>query len=280
MSDALPLVTGLLPAWNAEEFIQPTLDALSAQTYQNYRVLASVDLCTDRTAEIIHAHAARDSRFHVIEQTKRLGWIGNVNALIDAAKGPYFHFAFHDDLILPHYVAACVDRLENEPAAVLAFTDMDTSYTDGRVDNHVYTLMEGVTSPEARAAKVISMKGAWWTPNRGVFRSSAARSVGGMKKHRAGEFIADWHWLLSLAFEGEFKHVPGVLVKKRFMENSLSQSWRWSFWKVFAAKEQAAKIIIASKLSILAKTRLLILLAFRFFKTTVGRAWRGFRSAK
>jgi len=278
MSDALPLVTGLLPAWNAEEFIQPTLDALSAQTYQNYRVLASVDLCADRTAEIIHAHAARDSRFHVIEQTERLGWIGNVNALLNAAEGHYFHFAFHDDLILPDYVAACVDRLENNPAAVLAFTDMDTSYTSGRVDNQVYTLMEGVTSPEARAAKVISMKGAWWTPNRGVFRASAARAVSGMKKHRAGEFIADWHWLLSLAMEGEFKHVPGALVKKRIMENSLSQSWRWSFWKMLAAREQAAKIIIASKLSIPAKCRLMILLAFRFIKTTVGRAWWRLRS--
>ncbi len=39
-------VMALLPAYNAVDFIQPVLDSLSAQQYENFRVLISVDLGT------------------------------------------------------------------------------------------------------------------------------------------------------------------------------------------------------------------------------------------
>lgn len=65
-------VTALLPAWQAADFIQATLDSLSAQTYTNFRVIVSVDVCEDGTREICEAHAAKDPRFHVVQQASRL----------------------------------------------------------------------------------------------------------------------------------------------------------------------------------------------------------------
>ena len=70
-------VAALLPAWQAAAFIQPTLDSLSAQTYGNFQVLVSVDLCDDGTHGICAAHAARDPRFQVWRQEQRQGYVGN-----------------------------------------------------------------------------------------------------------------------------------------------------------------------------------------------------------
>jgi len=265
-----PLVTGLLPAWNAESFIQPTLDSLSAQSYPNYRVIASVDHSTDCTADVIRRHADQDGRFTVIEQSERLGWIGNVNALLDLAEGEYVHFAFHDDVVLPEFVADCMRRLKENPAAVLAFTDMTTRYVDGLIETSVYTELDGVFCAKTRAAKILGAKGDWWAPNRGVFRLSAARAVGGMEKYRAGEFSADWHWLLALALEGEFERTPKILVDKRYTKQSLSRKWRRRTWKKIAAEEQAAKIIVASKLSAHAKARLLGSMFLRILMRGIG----------
>lgn len=49
-------VTALVPAWQAEAFMPPTLDSLSAQTRGNFNVLVSVDLCADETYAICAHH--------------------------------------------------------------------------------------------------------------------------------------------------------------------------------------------------------------------------------
>lgn len=40
-------VTALVPVYQSAEFIQKTLDSLSAQTRDNFNVIVSVDLCDD-----------------------------------------------------------------------------------------------------------------------------------------------------------------------------------------------------------------------------------------
>jgi glycosyltransferase involved in cell wall biosynthesis len=77
-----------LPAWRAAEFIQPTLDSLSAQTHGNFTVRVSVDLCDDETFAICKRHAARDARFRVTRQDRRLGYAGNCNFLMGRASSP------------------------------------------------------------------------------------------------------------------------------------------------------------------------------------------------
>ncbi|MBT8471128.1 MAG: glycosyltransferase [Marinicaulis sp.] len=271
-----PLVVGLLPAWNAEAFLQETLHSISAQTYPNYKILASIDKSTDRTAEILKEHAANDDRYTIIEQSERLGWVGNINALLEAGEGDYFHFAFHDDILLPAFVETCVSALKARPNAILAYTDMTLTEQNGEVFDFVYPAQAPGVSAAARASRLISMKNAWATPNRGVFSTEAARATGGMRKHRAGEFVADWTWLINLSLQGEFAYAPETLVQKRIMKDSLSKTWDWSMWKFFSACEDAAKIVNASDLSLADKTQLHAAIAKRFAKTALAKTARRF----
>jgi glycosyltransferase involved in cell wall biosynthesis len=218
-------VVACVPAWNAADFIELTLDSLAAQTYEDLRVLISVDLSDDRTAEVCDHYATRHGGFEVTRQTSRLGWVGNVNELLRRVDAPYAMFAFHDDVLDPRFVARLARRLDENPNAVLAFSDMQTTYQDGHNEVSRYDELEGLTDPAERASRIIQRRGDWWTPHRGIFRASVGKRIGGLRPHRAGEFSADWPWLLHLSLHGEFIREPEVLCFKYYRDGSLSRSW-------------------------------------------------------
>lgn len=237
-SGSFSSVMALVPAYQAAEFIQPTLDALSAQTHPRLQVLISVDLCDDDTHAICERHAARDPRFRVMRQTTRLGWVGNSNFLLSQAQGDYALFAFHDDLLAPSYVARLAEALDTDPLAAVAFSDVLLTDAQGRQEHWSYTALEGERSALTRGVRVLERRGQWWVPNRGLFRLSLARQIGGLKTHGAGEFSADWPWMFHLALLGSFVRVPAQLCHKFYKPGSLSRSWDFSpqqYFEVHAA---------------------------------------------
>jgi Glycosyl transferase family 2 len=223
-----PRVVACLPAWRAAAFIGSTLDALTAQTYPNLEVLVSVDASPDDTAAICEEHSRRDRRFRVIRQQHRLGWVGNVNALLRSARGEHCFFAFHDDVVLPHYVECLVEVLERRPEAVSAFTDLEVRDPDGGRRTLVYTEIDGLTDPIERAKRVLWMIGDWWVPHRGLFRSTAAACIGGLRRNWAGEFSADWPWQVHMSLLGEIVRVPSVQCLKNLRPGGVAASWERS----------------------------------------------------
>lgn len=220
-----PKVVALVPAWNAAAFIEATLVALAAQSHPNLEILVSDDASPDETAAICERHAARDARFRVIRQPRNRGWTGNVNALLREARGDFFLIAGHDDLLEPGYVAQCVAGLQSNPRAVVAFSDVVLVKADGRRELKSYPLLDGVSDRALRARRIARRKGAHWIPYRGVFRAPVARVIGGLRRHRAGEFSADWPWLLHMSLLGEFVRIPEPLCTKVARPTSLSRDW-------------------------------------------------------
>jgi glycosyltransferase involved in cell wall biosynthesis len=221
-----PRVMALMPTWCAAAFVRETLESLKAQTYENFAILISDDASPDETARICADYVVADGRFQLILQPRNLGWIGNVNFLLSQARGHYFFFAFHDDPIEPDYVAQLVEALESNPNAVLAFSDVVLgpsviSYTD----------LDGVRDRVERARRFIYKRGRWWIPNRGLFRAEAAIQIGGLRRHLAGEYSADWPWLLHMTLLGEFVRVPQPLIRKIWRSEGLSMSWGSSIFK-------------------------------------------------
>lgn len=221
-------VTALVPAYQAAEFIQPTLDSLSAQTHPEFRVMISVDQCDDDTYAICQAHCGQDERFSVTRQDRRLGYVGNCNYLLERAESDHVLFAFHDDTLAPTYVQKLSAVLDARSEAVMCFSDVLRTAVDGSQDHWVYTELEGVRDRMERGRRLLLRAGKWWTPNRGVFRRREAGRIGGLKTHGAGEFSADWPWLFHMSLLGEFVRVPETLCHKFYMPGSLSRGWEFS----------------------------------------------------
>lgn len=243
-----PRVVALVPTWRASAFIVETLEHLAAQSQPQLEILISDDASPDDTATLCERFAATDRRFRVLRQPRNLGWVGNVNALLNEAKGDYFVFAFQDDLPAPDYVLRCVAALEASPRAILAFSDIDLVQQDGTREEKRYTVLDGVTDRLRRSRRVAGQEGSWWIPNRGVFRAEAARRIGGLRRNRAGEFSADWPWLLHMSLLGEFVRIPERLCTKIYQTKSLSRSWSFGLGSWTAVTLSAMGVVARAEI--------------------------------
>jgi glycosyltransferase involved in cell wall biosynthesis len=249
-------VVACLATWNAETFITNTLESLAAQTYPDFRILISDDASSDATAAICTDFATRDSRFRVIRQSQRIGWVANVNALLQTGQGDFFLIVPHDDLLHPTYVARLVESLKNNPKAILAYSDIELVHLDKEREFQAYTELEGVGNRMDRAERMLSQRGNWSIPYRGLFRSDAVVQIGGLRTNLAGEFVADWPWLVHLCLLGEFVRVPEVLYTRIVRKTSLSRTWNYTARKFLAATLACGREIYRSRLSLVEKLRL------------------------
>lgn len=221
-------VTALLPAYQAADFIQSTLDSLSAQSCSDLTVVISVDACSDDTVRICREHAARDPRFRVHQHHQRLGYVGNCNFLLAQAETEYVFFAFHDDVLDPSYVEKLTGLLDRTPQAIMAFSDMSLTHVDGHHEALCFDALDGIDDALTRGKRMFSQVPLWWVPNRGLFRRLPALRIGGLKTHGAGDFSADWPWLSHMSLLGGFVRCPETLCFKYYQVDSLSRTWAFS----------------------------------------------------
>jgi glycosyltransferase involved in cell wall biosynthesis len=107
-----PLVTVVVPAFNAESTIDACLKSVRAQSYQDLEILVVNDGSVDATSEIVKGHIRHDSRIRIIEQ-KNLGVAEARNRAIAEARGEYIAPVDADDLWLR-------SKLEKQVAAAMA----------------------------------------------------------------------------------------------------------------------------------------------------------------
>ena len=98
-----PIVSVIVPVYNAEKFLRPCLDSISGQTFQDYEAILVDDGSTDSSPVICDEYAGRDPRFRVIHQ-KNQGVSHARNAGLEAAAGEYVLFVDSDDAILPETI--------------------------------------------------------------------------------------------------------------------------------------------------------------------------------
>lgn len=108
-----PLVSIITPAFNAERFIQATIDSVKAQIYENWEHLIVLDQNSkDSTAEIVERNAELDPRIKVIRSPKAMGAANNRNVGIENANGELIAFIDSDDLWFPEKLQEQVEFME------------------------------------------------------------------------------------------------------------------------------------------------------------------------
>jgi glycosyltransferase involved in cell wall biosynthesis len=268
-TDWAPVVTAILPCYNAETFLARTLDSLDAQTWPKLEILIGDDASTDGTLRIVEAFAKGRSDTRIIVQKQNLGWIGNSNDLMAKASGELMFFAFHDDVVLPTYTERLVEALQGNPRAVLSYCDLDVVGRDGSRRLVCFDRPPEGMRPLARGYSMVTKPRGWSIPVHGVFRTEAFHRIGGLKRHDEGEFTADWPWLLHMAILGEFVRVPEPLSKKYFQKTSISRNWERSARQQMAMVRSGIREIRQSDLGLLSKAALIAYLKLRHARMRV-----------
>ena len=112
-----PVMSVVVPMYNAREFIRKSMEHLVHQTYKNIEIIIVDDGSTDGCDKIIKEYAAHDKRIKLIKQ-KNAGVSAASNAGILAATGDYVSIHDHDDFVNLDYF----EKMAN--AAILTGADI------------------------------------------------------------------------------------------------------------------------------------------------------------
>lgn len=119
MAGETPLVSVIIPTFNAGRFVNATIDSALRQTVENIEVLVLDDGSTDDT--VTRVKSFRDPRLRICEYTHR-GAPAAMNAGLHSARGQYLGFLDHDDLWLPAKLDRHVEFFERTPGVAVTFS--------------------------------------------------------------------------------------------------------------------------------------------------------------
>jgi glycosyltransferase involved in cell wall biosynthesis len=198
-TDENPLVSVVMAAYNAEEFIRPALESLSAQDWDPFEIIVVDDGSTDATGEIAESFG----RVHCIRQ-ENAGAAAARNAGAAAASGEFVANFDSDDLLPP-------TRLTVQASYLIAHPDVGCVF--GRQEwlnpppwlarDSVYGDLDGIPLSSA------------------MFRRKVLLEFGGYDT----EFVQgeDTDLLIRMRAAGIPYHVlPDVVLYRRFHESSLT----------------------------------------------------------
>ena len=103
------LISIIVPVYNAEKFIEQTIDCVRKQTYANWELLLVEDSSTDNTLQVMTDLVERlgDTRIHIARQDGDGGAAGARNKGLELAKGRFITYLDADDYWTP-------EKLEKE----------------------------------------------------------------------------------------------------------------------------------------------------------------------
>lgn len=104
-----PLVTVVVPVYNARTTLEKCVDSILNQTYENIELILVSDGSTDGSLEICRRYAETDARVKVADMPNR-GVSAARNVGIELAGGKYLQFADSDDYLEPDMTRQMVER--------------------------------------------------------------------------------------------------------------------------------------------------------------------------
>ncbi len=112
-----PLVSILVPCYNADRWVDAAIASALAQRGARCEVIVVDDGSTDQTRDRVERF--RDRGVTVLQQKNR-GASAARNVALAQARGDYIQYLDADDVLDPDKVARQLDRLQREPAGVVA----------------------------------------------------------------------------------------------------------------------------------------------------------------
>lgn len=115
-----PLVSVLIPAYNAELYLSETLESVLSQTCRSLEIVVVDDGSTDGTLSVARRYAANyPDTIQVIAQANA-GACAARNQAFEASAGVYLQFLDADDLLHPRKLELQLARLAGEPEGTVA----------------------------------------------------------------------------------------------------------------------------------------------------------------
>jgi len=137
-----PLVSIIIPVYNAQDYLGACIDSLLVQSYSNFEILLVNDGSTDSTLKLMQEYAVKDSRVKVFNKANA-GVSSARNLGITQCQGDYTIFIDSDDVIHYEYIELLLKKAVSENSDI---TICDYYVTEGGSENVIsYSGSEDIT---------------------------------------------------------------------------------------------------------------------------------------
>jgi glycosyltransferase involved in cell wall biosynthesis len=217
-----PLVSVIIPAYNAAAFIRHTLVSVLSQTYRNIEVIVVDDGSQDQTSRIVNSIAARDDRVTLLRQPNK-GVAAARNLGIEKSKGEYISPIDADDIWYPQKIEKQVQYMQNAgPSTGLVYCWWVFIDERGLILRYSYRWkVEGLVYKALLSFNFVG------NSSTNLIRRSCIEHVGYYDeefKQENSQGCEDWDLSLRLAEHYKFCVVPIYLVGYRGVTNSMSRN--------------------------------------------------------
>lgn len=224
-ADAYPLVSVVMPAFNAERYIAEAIASVLGQTYPRLELIVVNDGSTDRTRDILRGFG---DRLAAIDSPAN-GGIGDArNRGIAAAKGDFIAFMDADDIWTPEKIARQMRGFEADAGLGLSFTQMQC-FVSPELPDDVKQLRACPTEPQAGIVAATALVRRAVVERVGPFDTSL----------KVGEFI-DW---FSRAKDAGFtwRLEPDVHLRRRIHDSNTGVTQRANYVDYVRVARRALK---------------------------------------
>lgn len=120
MREEKPLISVVIPAYQAEDYLEECIVSVCEQEYSNIEILLVFKRSHDKTAELCYSLAKKDPRIIVIE-CQAGGVSVSRNIALDMAKGEYIAFVDSDDYVEKDYLQLLYEYVRKCDISICGF---------------------------------------------------------------------------------------------------------------------------------------------------------------
>ncbi len=217
-----PSVSVLVPAYNAQEFICETLDSLNNQIFKDFQILISIDRSDDNTKSIIKKWCKdhKNITTQIFYQTHRLGWVKNINFLLEKCKTKYFMVLPHDDMVHETYIQKMFQYLEANPSTCVVFSDIH-----GFGTRLLYITQNSIRGDRVERTLDFLIHHLSAVALRGLVNRAVLSDFILLHENNYSNIAMDSVWNMQMAIMGEVIRIPEGLYYKRYHDNSIHGIW-------------------------------------------------------
>lgn len=219
----LPLVTVIIPAYNAATFIERTLISVLTQTYHNLEIIVVDDGSQDETVAIVRDYLKQDDRVVLLQQ-ENAGVAAARNLGIQASSGEFIAPIDADDIWYPENIEKQVNRAiaGGEKVGLVYSWSVDINENDEMIGGFRASDIEG------DVYKTLVCHNFLGNASASLIRRSVLNQVGyydSNLKAQNAQGCEDWDLYLRLANIADYAVVPEFLVGYRKLSNSMSRNY-------------------------------------------------------
>jgi glycosyltransferase involved in cell wall biosynthesis len=234
------IVSIVVPAYNAEEYLPETVESILSQTVSEWELIIVNDGSQDATRTLAEQFAARDARIRVVHQANTgLPGARNRGYEESSPQARFIIFLDADDLWEPNTLAVLIAALEGHPEAVAAhglaryIDDRGRLIRPGKLEARIHNrkaIVNGrfVSWPLEKPTTFAVLAVDCYIVSAGsvLIRRSALEKVGlfDRMRHLPRASLEDWDLWLRLCLHGDFAVVPQVVLNYRQHGANLSKA--------------------------------------------------------